>query len=210
MVYIIDNAGLWRGYNHYRPWYKKAIQLLPRSISGRVVELGSGNQELFQLIKNKIPQLVMADINGGKKVIKADFNQSLPFRSRSFSGAISLEVIEHLINHELFLKEIYRILKPRGWLIISTPNIAWWGYRLMMLIGNPPKKEGYHLRFFTAKTMARLLAVADLKVVKTAHFTTIPYLNRLLIWLKLKPVYPVINLWPNLLAQDLVFLCRKQ
>jgi len=193
-----------------RPWYAKAISLLPEKISGTVIELGAGNKELHQLTKNKIKKLVMTDIVGDQDIIPADFNQPLPFKSGSFTGAVSLEVIEHLINHELFLKEIYRILKPRGWLIMSTPNIAWWGYRLMMLGGNPPKKEGYHLRFFTARTMVKLLQDFDFKVVKTAHFSTIPYLNHLLIWLKLKPFYPVIRIWPNFLAQDLVFLCQKQ
>lgn len=206
MVYIINNAGLWRGTDFSRPWYQKAIELLPDEIAGKVLELGAGNQELAGLIKDKLPDLVMTDIAGGKKIVKADFNRKLPFRSGSFSGAISLEVIEHLINCELFLKEIFRILEPGGWLIISTPNIAWWGYRLFMLLGRPPKKEGYHLRFFTHNSLVKSLNQAGFAVKKTNSFTTLPFVNRYLP----RRIYPTIRLWPNLLAQDLVFLCRKK
>lgn len=195
-----------RAIDYFRPWYVKAIKLLPNKITGRVVELGSGNQELAHLTKTKIKNLTMVDITGGKGIIQTDFNQTLPFKAKSFSGAISLEVIEHLINHELFLKEIYRILKPSGWLIISTPNIAWWGYRLFLLIGRPPKKEGYHLRFFTHFSLVRLLSQLGFNIIKTNSFSTLPLINR---YLK-KPIYPTISIWPNLFAQDLVFLCQKK
>jgi 2-polyprenyl-3-methyl-5-hydroxy-6-metoxy-1,4-benzoquinol methylase len=41
----------------------------------------------------------------------------------SFDRVVSFQVIEHIQNDELFLKEIYRVLKPGGFAMISTPNI---------------------------------------------------------------------------------------
>jgi SAM-dependent methyltransferase len=195
-----------RAVNFSRPWYAKALALLPVKINGPVVELGAGNGELARLINGKIKDLTLVDLDAKKNIIRADFNRPLPFKSGSFSGVISLEVIEHLVESELFLKEIYRILKPKGWLIISTPNIAWWGYRLFMLLGQPPKKEGYHLRFFTHFSLVNNLNKIGFKIKDTASFTTLPLINRFL----LRPIYPVIKFWPNLLVQDLVFLCQKK
>lgn len=195
-----------RAVDFSRPWYQKAIELLPERISGEVVELGTGNGELARLLNGRIKNLTLVDLNGGKNIVRADFNKALPFKANSFSGAISLEVIEHLINHELFLREIQRILKPKGWLIISTPNIAWWGYRLFMFLGQPPKKEGYHLRFFTHNSFSRLLKQSGFTIIDSNSFTTLPLLNRYLP----KPIYPTVKFWPNLLVQDLVFLCRKK
>lgn len=44
------------------------------------------------------------------------------FPDNYFDQAIFLETIEHVENPVGFLKEIFRILKPGGSLIISTPN----------------------------------------------------------------------------------------
>jgi len=172
-----------------RPWYSKAINLLPQKISGKIIELGSGNGELAELLRGRIKHLTLVDINRGRNIVRADFNRPLPFRTGEFHWAISLEVIEHLINHELFLKEIYRILKPNGRLIISTPNIAWWGYRLFVFMGQPPKKEGYHLRFFTHNTLRRILEQLGFEVLSTNSFTTLPLINRYLH----HPIYPIIK-----------------
>ena len=219
MAYIINNAGLWRSSDQQRPWYSKAWQLLPAPGKLAIVEFGSGAGEFARRLKARFDNLTCLDISpvyirqlthSGYKAITADFNQHLPLAANRFSGAVALEVIEHVVQAELFLKEVRRILKPGGWLVLSTPNIAWWGYRLMAVLGRPPKKEGYHFRFFTAKTLVGLLKESGFSVEKSASFTTIPGLNRLLIWLKFKPIYPNINFWPNFLAQDLVFLCRKK
>ena len=214
-----QDPGVWRQFDLSRPWYQKAINLLPDLSKQKIIELGSGQGELARIIKPLAKEITCVDdspiyirnLKGrGFKVIQADLNQRLPFQTSQFDGVVSLEVIEHLSNAGEFLKEINRILKPKGWLVISTPNIAWWGYRLFALIGQPPKKEGYHLRFFTHCTFSKYLATAGFKIVKTASFSTIPLVNRWLIFLGFKPVYPTVNFWPNLLSQDLVFLCLKK
>ncbi len=48
------------------------------------------------------------------------------------------EVIEHLYNSDLVISEIYRILKRNGILILSTPNLASWINRLVLLLGYQP------------------------------------------------------------------------
>jgi len=212
---ILKDPGLWRRSNYSRPWYQKALALLPDLTQASVVELGSGSGELADLLQPKVKSLTCVDnsviyvsklIKKGFKAFQADFNQPLPFKTNQFDCVISLEVIEHLVKVEGFLQEAKRILKPNGQLIISTPNIAWWGYRLFVLLGQPPKKEGYHLRFFTHHSLTRLLNQSGFNIVKTNSFTTLPLINRYLA----KPIYPSVKFWPNLLAQDLVFLCRKQ
>jgi len=215
MAYIVNNAGLWRQTDNQRPWYSKALSLLPDCRNFSVIELGSGAGEFARLIEPRVKKITCVDLSAvyvkklkqaGFEAVRTDFNQNLPFSSRIFSLAISLEVIEHVIEAELFLKEAARILRPKGYLLLSTPNIAWWGYRLMALIGRPPKKEGYHFRFFTHHSFMRLLNQSGFAVVKTNSFSTLPLINRFLS----KPIYPTIRYWPNLLVQDLVVLCRKK
>jgi len=46
----------------------------------------------------------------------------VPFRNDTFDVVVSFEVIEHVPDHERFLGEICRIMKPTGTLLVSTPN----------------------------------------------------------------------------------------
>lgn len=47
---------------------------------------------------------------------------SLPFQANSMDVVVSLEVIEHVPDHNRFLKEVCRVLKPEGISLVSTPN----------------------------------------------------------------------------------------
>jgi len=50
---------------------------------------------------------------------------NLPFRDSSFDSVVSFEIIEHVHDGDLFLSEMYRVLRPGGTYICSTPNIAY-------------------------------------------------------------------------------------
>ncbi|PYS57920.1 MAG: hypothetical protein DMF74_24915 [Acidobacteria bacterium] len=61
-----------------------------------------------------------------------------PATEGTFDVVIALDVIEHMIDTERFLKEIRRVCVPQGHLILSTPNLAFWLSRLRLLLGRPP------------------------------------------------------------------------
>lgn len=49
----------------------------------------------------------------------------LPFGDCSFDAVVSYETIEHVYSGEQFLSEMYRVLRPGGTFICSTPNIRY-------------------------------------------------------------------------------------
>jgi cyclopropane fatty-acyl-phospholipid synthase-like methyltransferase len=55
---------------------------------------------------------------------KVNLDGTLPWPDGSFDVVVSTEGIEHFENHYSFLREMHRILKPGGSLLLTTPNIT--------------------------------------------------------------------------------------
>jgi SAM-dependent methyltransferase len=55
---------------------------------------------------------------------KADLNARLPWDDGIFDVACSIEGIEHLENPYQYMRELHRVLRPGGYLILTTPNIV--------------------------------------------------------------------------------------
>src|SRR5258708_35871896 len=60
----------------------------------------------------------------GSSFVNANLDGALPWPDQTFDLVISTEGIEHLENHYSFLREVNRVLKPGGTLILTTPNIT--------------------------------------------------------------------------------------
>jgi 2-polyprenyl-3-methyl-5-hydroxy-6-metoxy-1,4-benzoquinol methylase len=54
--------------------------------------------------------------------IATDLNQQVPLADASFDTIVSTEVIEHLENPRAVFREFNRLLKPHGYLVVTTPN----------------------------------------------------------------------------------------
>jgi SAM-dependent methyltransferase len=52
-----------------------------------------------------------------------DLNRPFPYADGSFDVVYSTEVIEHLEGHRNFISESGRVVKPNGWLMMTTPNL---------------------------------------------------------------------------------------
>ena len=60
----------------------------------------------------------------GEAFARVNLNASLPWANDSFDAVISTEGVEHLENHFAFFRECWRVLRPNGLLIVTTPNIT--------------------------------------------------------------------------------------
>jgi len=95
-----------------------------------------GTRDIFgtEILSSSVAKAKKRGIN----VKKADCNIKLPYANQTFDIVHSNQVIEHLTNTDMFLEEIHRILKPNGYAIISTENLASWHNIFALLFGFMP------------------------------------------------------------------------
>lgn len=125
-------------------------------VSGNLLEIGCGEGRGVELLAPLAKNYVAIDKIQGvidslkQEFPKVDFIQmNIPplsnMEDNSFDTIVSFQVIEHIKNDSEYLKEIYRVLKPGGKAIITTPNIK------KTLTRNP-----WHMREYTAKELKDL------------------------------------------------------
>ena len=203
--------------------YRIAKKLLPAKPRGmKVLELGGGAGEFSRVMKALGIKVTIVDLSDhnieraakmGFETHKIDLNYGLPvFKDAQFDGVVILEVIEHVVAAEFLLEEANRVLKDGGFIILSTPNFAFFLNRLGILCGGLSHDEGYHYRFFTVKTLANRLTEAGFSVQRTAH--SMPAIGINFIYskiLKRKRLHiQVPNVLSPLFAQTLIVQARKE
>jgi ubiquinone/menaquinone biosynthesis C-methylase UbiE len=83
----------------------------------------------------------------GVEVVLCDANRPLPFVDSAFDIIVSNQVLEHLVNVDLSISEMNRVLKPSGYAVISTENLSSWHIILSLLFGLRP----FSLHYSTVK-----------------------------------------------------------
>jgi SAM-dependent methyltransferase len=116
------------------------------------------------------------DVEMDFRVVNVE-NEPLPFDDDTFDVVIFCEVIEHLLTDPLrALREIRRVLRPDGTLLVSTPNVARLENVARLSAGlniyDPYSGHGpygRHNREFTRHELVRLIEFAGFE--PTNHFT---------------------------------------
>jgi 2-polyprenyl-3-methyl-5-hydroxy-6-metoxy-1,4-benzoquinol methylase len=100
------------------------------------------------------------------KYISFDLSDEFPIVSESFDVVYANQIVEHIIDDGKFLEECFRILKPGGILVLSTPNIAFIRDRIWLLLGifASNTSDFYnHINHYTFKALKRKLIEANFK-----------------------------------------------
>ena len=131
---------------------------------------GSDLNDALTALKN------MPDALSDNYLVSCADIKNLPFASASFDCVICSEVLEHIPEHENALKELVRILKPQGDLVVSVPR--YFPEKICWLISPAYyNEEGGHIRIYKKKKLQKMLANQGVKCWKInyKHALHAPY-----------------------------------
>ena len=165
-----------RGSERLQPFKAKLVQLLHETFdSGCILDLGCGSGLVSTELKRIGCDVIGVDISlsavrkyraAGYTGLICDLEKPLPFKDEMFDGVWISEVIEHIVEYAFLISEIYRVLKPKGKLYLTTPNSAFFGYRLLFLLGKCPTElqHPYHVRFYSYDFLEKCLSNNGFKI----------------------------------------------
>lgn len=125
-----------RYLDRHRDYYIGVSQLVDENLTDPLLEVGSAPFHLTGILRKLGYNLVGLDVDPGRmskiiddlklEVKECDIEKDrFPFEDNSFSGVLFTEVLEHLRMSPLWtLKEIHRVLRPDGRLLLTTPNLT--------------------------------------------------------------------------------------
>ena len=126
------------------PGVHEAVEVIVKTVlplQASILDLGAGSGALL----NRFQRAGFSKLHGcdicleqcnlpGVKLSKSNLNESFAsLFDQTFDLVTAIEVIEHTESPRHVLRELYSLVRPGGYLLLSTPNIAHWLGRLQFL-----------------------------------------------------------------------------
>ncbi len=136
---------------YQRFWHKKRFSEVAKFIeplsNGKILDIGSADGMFTKVIldKSNAKEIIGIDVlassvdwanNHWKLNKRLKFRigdaHKLEFKSKTFDAVFALEVMEHVFKPQVVLREIKRVLKKNGYVIVLVPTdnflftIIWW------------------------------------------------------------------------------------
>ena len=133
---------------------------------GKTLDVAMGR---WSLMKALFPELFVVGVDHNvperppDEFYRVNLKKDLPFEHEAFSLVFAGEIIEHVGERAALnlLNELYRVLEPNGFLLLTTPN----GFRSKIkdVLGRAGLEE--HEREFSYREMKKMLVDAGFKIV---------------------------------------------
>jgi glycosyltransferase involved in cell wall biosynthesis/2-polyprenyl-3-methyl-5-hydroxy-6-metoxy-1,4-benzoquinol methylase len=155
-----------------------AVSSLPPS---RILDLGCSSGLLAEKLRaagHFVVGVDNAELPGARRrldrLIVADLEHGIPDDAGDgYDVVIAGDVIEHLPRPIELLRDMVRVLRPGGQVLLSAPNFAHWYPRLRVAIGafgydRRGILDATHMRFFTRRSLRRLVRAGGFDILDQA------------------------------------------
>lgn len=110
-------------------------------VRGRLLDVGGGTGRVASAIRGYVDEIVLADESFGMLAHAplpdlepvCGISESLPFPDDSFERVIMVDALHHVLDQARTAREMFRVLKPGGVLVIEEPDIRTFGVKLIAL-----------------------------------------------------------------------------
>jgi SAM-dependent methyltransferase len=138
----------------------------PRSTDLRVLDIGCGLKPYLPLVASKAASYRGLDVAEGPYVDDIGVAEELPYEDASFDLVLCTQVLEHVDDPQVSVREIWRVLSPEGVALVSTHGVY-------LYHPNPPDSDRDYWRW-THAGLARLFREqgdwAELEVLPSGDF----------------------------------------
>ncbi len=117
------------GRGHERIHALVTSLLAARNASGTLVDVGCGRGDLWRASSGRFARCIgidavrYPDLPPEVSFEQADLDRDrLPIGDGTADVTAAVEVIEHLENPRAFVRELARVTKAAGWVVVTTPN----------------------------------------------------------------------------------------
>jgi ubiquinone/menaquinone biosynthesis C-methylase UbiE len=146
---------------------------------GRLLDVGGGTGRVSSGLCADVDEIVIADVSMGMLKQSASlprrfdcaqhrlqavlgYSEALPFPDASFERVIMVDALHHVISHAESAREMLRVLKPDGRIVIQEPDIQTFGVKLIALA---EKLLLMRSHFLSADSIAALFPNAKTNII---------------------------------------------
>ena len=190
--YVYEGAKSNHSHGYLAPAIRASLRDLPRG--SKILDLGCGNGSLtaswprpgdevtgVDLSESGIEaaqrayrsiQFVMGDVTADLKVLGS---------RQPFDAVVSAEVIEHVYAPRALVANAFRLLRPGGRFIVTTPYHGYWKNVVLAVTGQMDAHftvlwDGGHIKFWSRRTLSHVVREAGFDDISFDGAGRIPYL----------------------------------
>lgn len=119
----------------------KMRELAALPVQGRLLDIGGGTGRVASALLNDVDEVVVADVSMGmlkqtpRSALKpvCSYSELLPFPDNFFERVIMVDALHHVVDQPATAREMFRVLKRGGRIVIEEPDINTFAVKLIAL-----------------------------------------------------------------------------